>query len=156
MNHTLETAGPVHHKGGGRLGVLHGAQRLAGPAGHGDHDGGRSHHGGGGQYPSAVHIRHEGGDVVVGGIGEDLFGRSDLNDAAIAHHGHSIAKEHRLVEIVRDEHDGLAQGCLKLDELFLHLAANQGIQGRERLVHQQDVGIGRQGARQPNPLTHSA
>ena len=41
-------------------------------------------------------------------------------------------------------------------QLVLHLATNQRIQGAERLVHEQDVRVGAQGAGQADTLLHAA
>ena len=66
-------------------------------------------------------------DVVVRWIREDLFGRSDLHDATVAHHSDAVAKEHRLVEVVRDEDDGLTQGRVEVEQLLLHLASDERV-----------------------------
>ncbi|GMA25139.1 hypothetical protein GCM10025864_28980 [Luteimicrobium album] len=63
---------------------------------------------------------------------------------------------HGLVEVVRDEDDRLAERALQLDELLLHLAADQRVQRRERLVHEQDVGVGGERAGQADALAHAA
>ena len=62
----------------------------------------------------------------------------------------------RLVEIVADEDDGLLQRALQLDQLVLQMLADQRVERRERLVHQQDAGVGGEGARQADALLHAA
>ena len=57
---------------------------------------------------------------------------------------------------MRDEHDGLVQLGLQLQQLVLHLAADQRIQRGKGLVHQQDLGVGGQRARQAHALLHAA
>lgn len=44
----------------------------------------------------------------------------------------------------------------RLDELLLHLAADQRVEGREGLVHEQHVGVGGQGAGEAHTLAHAA
>jgi hypothetical protein len=110
----------------------------------------------GGEHASAIDVLHELGDVVVGRVREDLLGRAELHDAAVAHDGDAIAEEHRLVQVVGDEDDRLAQFLLQLDELHLHLAADERIECGEGLVHEQDVGIGGECAGETHPLLHPA
>ena len=55
-----------------------------------------------------------------------------------------------------DEHDRLVQPLLQLEQVVLQLVADQGIQGGERLVHEQDVGVGGEGAGEADPLLHAA
>src|SRR5699024_11891314 len=80
---------------------------------------------GGGEDPRVVDIGDEPGDVVVGGLHEDLLGGADLHDPARAHHRDAVAEAHGLVEVVGDEDDGLTELLLKVDELALHLAPDQ-------------------------------
>ena len=51
-----------------------------------------------------------------------------------------------------DEDDRLAQLGLDPDHLALELAAHEGVDGTERLVHEEHLGIGRQGPGDTNPL----
>ena len=99
---------------------------------------------------------HEVGHVVVGRRREDLGAGSQLHPRAVLHQQDAVADAHRLVEVVRDEDDGLAQLRLELEEQVLHVAADQGIERGERLVHQEDVGVGCQRARQAHALLHAA
>ncbi|MNI99610.1 hypothetical protein D3C73_1587290 [compost metagenome] len=55
-----------------------------------------------------------------------------------------------------DEDDGFVQGLLQLQQLVLHLRADQRVEGAERFVHQDDVSVRRQGAGQAHTLTHAA
>ncbi|MDF2580301.1 MAG: hypothetical protein K0S49_1880, partial [Microbacterium sp.] len=66
-------------------------------------------------------------DVVVRRVGQDVFGRADLHDATVAHDGDAVAEEHRLVEVVRDEDDGLLQLLLQFEQLLLHLASDERV-----------------------------
>src|SRR5690606_39973157 len=56
-----------------------------------------------------VHVRDEAGDVRIGGIEHDLRRRADLHDAPALHDGNAVADLERLVKVVADENDGLAQ-----------------------------------------------
>ncbi len=55
-----------------------------------------------------------------------------------------------------DEDDGLLQALLELQQLVLHVAADQRVQRAEGLVHQQEVGVGGQGPGEADPLLHTA
>lgn len=57
---------------------------------------------------------------------------------------------------MRDEDDGLAQAALEFEELVLHVAADERVQGAEGLVHQQEVGVGGQGPGEADSLLHAA
>ena len=46
--------------------------------------------GAGRQDPGAVDVGHEPGDIVGGGVAQDLLGGADLLDAAVAHHGDAV------------------------------------------------------------------
>ena len=97
----------------------------------------------------------------VGNIGRrrgvpDLVGRADLDDASVLHDRDAVAEAYGFVEIVRDEQDRLAHLRLQREQFVLQLAPDHGVQRRERLVHQQDVGVGRQRPRQADALLHAA
>ncbi|GAB4000120.1 hypothetical protein GCM10029992_31040 [Glycomyces albus] len=55
-----------------------------------------------------------------------------------------------------DEDDRLVQLALQVEELVLHVLADERVERAERLVHQQDLGVGRQGAGQADALLHAA
>ena len=67
-----------------------------------------------------------------------------------------VSEADRLVEVVGDEDRGLPHHLGELEELVLKLAADQRVERRERLVHQQDLGVGGHGARQSDALAHAA
>ena len=98
---------------------------------------------------------HEVPDVLVRRIGDYFLRRSYLNDASVLHDRDPVPDTDRLVQIVGDEDRGLSHHRGELHELVLKLAANQRIQGAEGLVHQEDVGVGRERAPQPHPLLHA-
>src|SRR5674476_1197446 len=117
---------------------------------------GQFHHRCCGQDAGAVDVLDELGDVVVGRVVEDLFGGADLHDLAVAHHGDLVAEAHGFVEVVGDEEDRLVEPVLKFDELVLHFAPDQRVEGTERLVHQHDVGACGKRTGQPDTLAHTA
>ena len=85
----------------------------------------------------------ESGDEVVGRVGQQPRRRVVLLEhAAPAEHRDLVAELDRLVDVVGDEHDGLAQFALQPQDLGLQLLADHGVDGAERLVHQQDRRIG--------------
>ncbi len=53
------------------------------------------------------------------------------------HHGDHRAEPDRLVDVVRDEDDGLAQLLLDAQQFLLEALAHDRVDGGERLVHQQ-------------------
>ncbi|GMA93025.1 hypothetical protein GCM10025869_35540 [Homoserinibacter gongjuensis] len=57
---------------------------------------------------------------------------------------------------MRDEDDGLLEIALQADRLLLQFGTHDGVDGAERLVHEQDVGVGREGPRHPDALLLAA
>ena len=74
----------------------------------------------------------------------------------VFHDGDAVANAHGFIQIVRDEDDGAAFDLLQTQQLRLHLGADDGVQRRERLVHQQDGGVRRQCTGQTHALLHAA
>src|SRR5690606_16158670 len=75
-------------------------------------------------------LAYEAGHVVVGGRGQDVGGRVVLGDVrAFAQHRDAVAEPDRLLEVVRDEDDRLAQRFLELGELVLEVFAGDGVGG---------------------------
>ena len=72
------------------------------------------------------------------------------------HDGDAVTQLEGLVQVVSDEDDGLVQLILKAEQLVLHLAADEGVEAAEWLVHQEDVGVHHQGAGQADALLHTA
>ncbi len=102
-----------------------------------------------------VHVRDEIGDVLVGRLQDDTLGLAVLHDAPTFHDGDVVAELQGLVEIVADEDDGFLEAGLQLEELVLQPRADQRVQRRKRLVHEQDVGIGGESAGEPHALLHT-
>ena len=108
------------------------------------------------QHVERVHVGDELTHVLVLRLGDDLLRRADLDNAPALHYGNPRADLERLVEVVAHEQDGPTQRLLQREQLVLQALADQGIEGREGLVHQQDFGIGRERAREAHALLHSA
>ncbi len=111
--------------------------------------------------PQREHVRardlgDEVAHVVVGRRAHHLVGRADLHDLAVAHDQDPVAELERLGEVVGDEHHRLAELAVEPDHLVLHVAADQRVERRERLVEQQDVGVAGERPRQADPLLHAA
>ena len=85
-----------------------------------------------------------------------LLRRADLDDLAVLHDGDAIGEPDRLVEIMGDEDDRLLEHALQAHEFRLHLAADQRIERRKRLVEEPDFGLDRQRAGNAHPLLLAA
>ena len=74
--------------------------------------------------------------------------------AALGEHRDPVAQQHRLVDVVRHEDDGLPELLLQPAELLLEPAADDRVDRTERLVHQQHRRIRgeRPGHADPLPL----
>jgi hypothetical protein len=101
-------------------------------------------------------VLDEFGDIGVGRAQQDILRRAALDDAPALENGDPVADLERFVEVVTDENDRLLQVFLQQQELVLQLVADQRIERRERLVHEQDVGVGGEGAREAHALLHAA
>src|SRR5438105_992005 len=87
--------------------------------------------------PAALHLRL------------DLAGmRREQQDA--------VPDPYRFRDGVGDEEDGEARVLPEAQELLLHLAAGERVEGGERLVHEQDVRLDRHRAGDRHPLLHAA
>ena len=65
---------------------------------------------------------------------------------------HQVADLDGLFNVVRDQHDRLAQLVLEGDQLLLELTADDRVDGAERLVHQQYGRVGGERAGHADPL----
>ena len=110
----------------------------------------------GGQHAGAVDVGDEVGHVLVGRVVDDLGAGPDLHHGPVLHHHDAVPDPHGLVEVVGDEHDRAVQLLLQLHQQVLHVPTDQRVEGGEGLVHQQDVGVGREAAGDPDPLLHAA
>jgi hypothetical protein len=66
------------------------------------------------------------------------------------------AELERLLEIMRNEQDGLAERALKAQQLVLHLGADERVQRAERFVHDENVGVGSERSCKAYALAHPA
>ena len=102
------------------------------------------------------------GEIGQGGVVDAAGTRQvdveDLADAAGIgrEEDDAVAEADSLADVVRDEHDGLP--ALREDPLdvAVKLVAGEGVEGGERLVHQQHAGIRRETARERDALAHAA
>ena len=101
----------------------------------------------------ADEVRDEG----VGRAAQQVGRGGELLDvAAVAHHRDPVADPHGLLDVVRDEDDRLAHGLLQPEELRLQPLTDDGVDGGERLVHEQHGRIGGQRAGDAGPLPLTA
>ena len=96
---------------------------------------------------------HEVTDEVIGGIGEDRFRGVVLDDFGPGLQDRDpVAELDRLIEVVGDEDDGLAELVLQAQQFVLQPLAGNRVDGPERLVHQQNRRVGSQCPCDPHPL----
>ena len=79
-----------------------------------------------------------------------------MHQRAGVEYRHLAAEFERFAHIVGDEHNGFTQPLLQIEQLLLQFGANQRIERGKRLVHQQNIGVGRQRAREADALAHAA
>ena len=87
---------------------------------------------------------------------EDLIDRAILNHTPCVHHRHDIRVLRHHAQIVRDEHDRHAVLVLKSAQQFENLGLYGHVQGRGRLVSQQQARFAGQGHGDHHPLAHPA
>ena len=95
-------------------------------------------------------------DVLVRGRADELLGRAELDDRAVAHDRDAVAEAECLGEVVRDEHRRLADLALEAHDLVLHVAPDEGIERAERLVVEHDVRVRRERPCDADALLHAA
>ncbi len=100
-------------------------------------------------------MRDELRDIVRDGRGDDLARGAGLHDPPALHQRDAVADLECLVEIVADKDDGAPQPGLKLQQLILKAGADQRVERREGLIHQQDRRLGGKSAREPHALLHA-
>ena len=108
------------------------------------------------EHGGGVHPADEVAHVFVGRRAQDFLGHAHLHHLAVLHDGDAVADAHGLVQVVRDEDDGAALVLLQAQQLVLHVGADDRVERREGLVHQQNGRVGRQRARQAHALLHAA
>src|SRR4051794_24372815 len=68
----------------------------------------------------------------------------------------AVAEDDRLLEAVRDDEVGHALGLGEREEIGAQPGRGDLVEPRERLVHEDDVGLEREGARDVDALAHAA
>ena len=99
-----------------------------------------------------IRVADEIGDEAVDRPLIDVERRAQLLDLALAHDRDPVAHGERLFLVVGHEDEGDAGAPLQVLELAAHLLAELEVEGRERLVQQQHLGMIGQRARQGDPL----
>ena len=82
--------------------------------------------------------------------------RADLLDAPLVHHHDSVGERHRLHLVVRHVDSGRLDLLVDALDLGAHLHAQLGVEIRQRLVEQKDLGIANDGAAHRDALTLAA
>ena len=72
------------------------------------------------------------------------------------HDEHAVAQDHRLLDVVGDEHHGARLGGQDVRQPGLHLGARHGVERGERLVERQHRLAGQQRAQERDALAHPA
>ena len=94
--------------------------------------------------------------VRVVGLGQDGAGGARLDELARLHDRHAVAQVGDDAEVVRDEeHRHVALG-LQVAEQVEHFGLHRHVEGRGRLVGDDQVGVGRDGAGDQHALRHAA
>ena len=70
----------------------------------------------------------------------NLIGLTNLQEAALFHHGDAVGQRHRLLLVVRDDNESNPKLVLNVHEFELRLLTQFLVQGRERLIQQQHLG----------------
>jgi hypothetical protein len=86
----------------------------------------------------------------------DVVGRALLHDPTRPHQCDLVGHPHRLVRLMRDQKDRGTLFLQKLQGAVADAVAQPVVEARERLVHQHDARLRRQGTRQRDPLLLAA
>ena len=65
--------------------------------------------------------------MVIGRAQQQVLRGTQLHQFAVLEQGDALAQPQRLVQVVGDEDDGLVQAGLQLQQLVLHLGADQRV-----------------------------
>ena len=93
-------------------------------------------------------------DITNGFAGRvvQLARSRDLLDAALVHHDHLVGDLHRLFLVVRDEDSRRVRLVVQPAQPDAQLRAHARVERAERLVEQQHLGLGREGAGERHAL----
>src|SRR5882672_682636 len=75
---------------------------------------------------------------------------------ARGHDAHGIGEEQRLLDVVGDEEHGLVVALPHIEKQLLHQGARLRVQAPEGLVHEEQLGLHREHARDADALLHAA
>jgi hypothetical protein len=84
------------------------------------------------------------GDLACGGEVVELLGRGGLDDGPVEHDGYAVGEAEGLGLVVGDEDRGGPGGGEDLAHLRPHLRPQRGVEVAERLVQEDDGGLGGQ------------
>ena len=101
-------------------------------------------------------VADEAGDEAVGGRLVEPVDRVDLLDRAVVEHRDAVAHRQRLALVVRDVDEGHAELAVQFLQLDLHVLAQLLVQRAQRLVHQHQLRLEHQRARQRHALLLAA
>src|SRR5713101_7193584 len=87
---------------------------------------------------------------------ENIERRAELNDSARIHYRDHGGKAQRLFDVVGHEHDRLPGRPVNTGDLGLQGISGDRVDRSERLVHQEELGIGRECPRHADPLLLAA
>src|SRR5262249_46996379 len=93
--------------------------------------------------------------AIIARSGQIHLNRLDNAARASAHDDDAVRHVDRLVDTVGYEDDCLLGLCPQLKQLVLQQLTRLLIDGAERFVHQDYVGVGRQRPRKADPLSHA-
>ena len=93
---------------------------------------------------------------TVSGLVVDLLRRADLLQLAAVHHRDAGAHRHRLDLVVGDVDDRCVEPAMQVDELGAGLAAQLGVEVRQRLVHAEHRRVAHDGPGQGDTLALAA
>lgn len=85
-----------------------------------------------------------------------LVGRAELDEFSVLQDRHAVREVQGLFLVVGHEDGGDAGAVVQFAQPAAQLAADLGVQGAERFVQQQHLGLDGQGARQSDPLALTA
>ncbi len=86
-----------------------------------------------------IHLANKVGDKDTRRVGIDVDWRADLLDPSLAHNHHLIGESQRFFLVMGHHDRGDAKLTLEILELATQLNAHFGIEGRKRLVEQEQT-----------------
>ena len=92
------------------------------------------------------------GDEGVGGALEDVAGGAGLADVAVFHDDHLVGEGHGFLLAVGDVDEGDGELALQALELLADLDAEEGVEGGEGFVEEEDTGADDEGAGEGDAL----